>query len=351
MFEREPDALVVVLNYDEATVRFNRAMIELGYDPFDWPEPLPPALIAAMQAIDDGPAPVDAAFNHRMGPERGGAQPPRGLRGYVYLPARQDLAGGRFLHEFAHFWAADIESPRVLARQIDRFHGHWGFSSMGGVLGGWLPGSRVQLAPGRHRADVAPAGRNAPVVPFAPFELYLMGLIDAAAVPPLEVAVEPVRILAKERLIEFTAAGFESVRIEDILAENGGRIPARPDPGTPFQIGLVVLAGSVLTAQEWEFYERAMDFMSAQDARRIHESFAAEQFRAERAHWQAIERGTESALLNFFGATGGRGSLVFSRPRLHDQGPLRHRRTTTTPSGTTQIIGGSGSSTARAPAI
>jgi hypothetical protein len=152
-----------------------------------------------------------------------------------------------------------------------------------------------------------------PIAPFAPLELYLMGLIAADGVPPFEVAVEPVRIHAKAPLVEFTASGFQTVSIEDLVAANGPRKPAYPDAPRHFRLGLVVLVGAALSPGEWEFFERSMDFMTAQDARRIEDVFAAEAFGAERAYWQAIQR-ANGQLLNFSTATGRRGSLGLSRP-------------------------------------
>jgi hypothetical protein len=116
--------------------------------------------------------------------------------------------------------------------------------------------------------------------------------------------------------VDFTAAGFETVTIEHIITANGPRIPAPPNAPRHFELGLVILAGAALSAEEWTFYERTMDFVTAQDARRIDESFAAEQFRAERALWQATEKVVDGTILNFFTATGQRATLGLSPPSV-----------------------------------
>jgi hypothetical protein len=320
MFAAPPETLVITLNFEHGQVRFLRTVLEHGYDPAHLPNPLPPVVLEAMEADQRRSYPAEKATNaygvplpQGLGERKLAADSGQGFGSWVYVPIREDLVGGRFLHELGHNWAAHLTGPSVLAQQIDRFNHHWGASSVGGVLGGWEPGSLVQLGAGRFRGLAAPAGVAVPIRPYAPLELYLMGLARADEVPPIEVAVEPVRFTADGD--EFSTSGFRRVTIDDIIEANGPRAPAHDRAPRQLSIALVILAGAEPTASDWEYFERAMDFMTAARALRIDEAFAAERFHAGRRFWNHMEDETHRPLLNFFMATRERATLALVSPR------------------------------------
>lgn len=186
--------------------------------------------------------------------------------------------------------------------------------SVGGVLGGWLPGLLVSTGEGVYEADVAPAGRASGKWPYAPLELYLMGLAGPEEVPPIEVAVAVKRL----RSDIFSASAIETVTIEQIIEANGPRLPAVEDSPKHFKLALVVLTDHELSDAQWDFYERAMDFLAAPEERLLNDAFPAELYPAHFRVWTspagdepAENNTTDLPFLNFYTATGGRGTMEF----------------------------------------
>ena len=68
------------------------------------------------------------------------------LRGVMQLPSASSLLLGHALHEIMHLWMDDI----VVVPTTHR--GHWGFSSVHGVLGGFNKELLVPLGHGKYSA-------------------------------------------------------------------------------------------------------------------------------------------------------------------------------------------------------
>lgn len=348
-FENAPDSMVVVLDFEHDLAAMSRMMFERGFEGVDPDQlrELPPSEIERYaEALDEvldellaRPQPTSAGLNATMrsfersiGEPVPWFQPKAGgpaLRGYVFLPAREELVSGRFLHEFAHYWAAHLTGPPSLATQVRMTHGHWGFTSVGGLLGGWAPGTPHEDEPGLYRVKAAPAGRQLNQQPYAPLELYVMGLAPPQEVPDVQVAVDP-RDFDRNDEFEniFRASGLETVTIDEIIAANGPRRPAYGDAPTHFKLALVILTDHELTDDEWDFYERSIDFMSAEEEQFLDEVFPAERYRAHHSVWHEFsedemeENDTDHFVyLNFHTATAGRGSLEFVRLIRRSDGP------------------------------
>jgi len=234
--------------------------------------------------------------------------PPR-MRSYSFLGVREGLLAGPSLHEIAHAWSAYLDGPLSLAEQTDRDPiSHWGFTSVGGVLGGWDPNSLEALgnqqyrvcSPSPHEA-FAPQGYAHNSVPYAPLELYLMGLLDPEDVPDIQVAIDPVLTTIEATCVTFQAAALETVSVAEIIAANGVRLPSSQDSPKHFDIGLIVIARQSLTEAEWRVYEDAMVCMEA--------TSDCGNFAAGIAH---DGRTVLFQPLTFFEATGGRASLRFT---------------------------------------
>jgi hypothetical protein len=78
---------------------------------------------------------------------------------------------------------------------------------------------------------------NSTVEPYAPLELYLMGLIPPEEVPPVHILQSP-DLTDLERI---TAASYETVTIEQIMAAEGGpRIPSSDESQKDFSLAFIV---------------------------------------------------------------------------------------------------------------
>lgn len=105
---------------------------------------------------------------------------------------------------------------------------HWSFfvASGNSPLGGndW-----ISIGDGRYRATPGPLA-------YAPLDLYLMGLVPASEVPPIQLLVEvegcPIEQCAMwgptTTELEF-AAGVESITIDQVVAVEGPRVPSAAD--------------------------------------------------------------------------------------------------------------------------
>ena len=234
---------------------------------------------------------------------------PPGMRCYSFFGVREGLTTGPSLHELAHAWCAYLDGPPSLAVQLDAEPaGHWGFTSVGGALGGWDPQSLEDLGAGQYRVcgpsqleSFSPQGYANNTIPYAPLELYLMGLIAAEEVPDIEVAINPVLTTREGSCATFVADEIERVTIGDIVSANGARNPANQDAQKHFTLALVVISPEPLTTSEWQFYEDAVVCMES----------TAPCGDAITGINQAGEF-SQFVPLTFFQATGGRASLRFA---------------------------------------
>ena len=208
------------------------------------------------------------------------------LMGALMLGRHQWLDSGLALHELAHLWGQRLvpwEDPE----------GHWRFSGVGGYLGGWAPGTleatgaagfwRAQ-GPGEGSRTFQLNGMGQARAPYPPLELYMMGLLPADSVPSFQVADEAEWV--NEELGLFRAADIRTVTVEELEADHGPREPAYPGTPRSFRGAYIVVTTAPLgTAERNRVDADVEDFARAGPPR---------------------YRG----FLNFWEATGGRGSLV-----------------------------------------
>ncbi len=235
------------------------------------------------------------------------------LRSYIYLARKDSLVLGPSLHELAHGWGVRLLAPDVLAQQITDSESHWGFSSAGGQMGGWLPGTLVNLGNGRFElssGEVASGGRSFNNVPYSPIELYLMGLADPSEVDPIQVAINP----APLSLFQFTADEIVELTIDDIVAANGRRVPSAEDSQRSFKLTLIVLTDHELNSAEWKFYQDSMDFFSAEADADLNDFFNASEYAGQPIRdfiTQSQKEGSVGNLMNFCRAARRRATLEF----------------------------------------
>lgn len=140
--------------------------------------------------------------------------------------------GGPLLHEMAHA-VGNFVLPTT-------FPSHWGYASVWGQLGGWNPATFKDLGGGQYQVDPFGAFANGGnSIPYAPLELYLLGLLAESDVPAVRVAndfqwVDPAKgIFAAGSFSTFTAR-----QIGDMLGDK------RPDMAMArknFRVAAVVL--------------------------------------------------------------------------------------------------------------
>ncbi len=150
-------------------------------------------------------------------------------------------------HEFGHTWLAFIDPPVLLTQ--DRAHWNFFLHTNGSLLGGNDiqdngDGSFITLAP-----------KNI----YSPLDLYLMGLLKPEDVPPTFLVTEPhdldlpppydQQTITADQLqgtYSLGDVGFrgdkQEVRIEDIIAVNGMRIPDAESSQKDFRTAFILLA-------------------------------------------------------------------------------------------------------------
>jgi hypothetical protein len=208
----------------------------------------------------------------------------------IHFANKDAVRKGPVLHEMMHRWGNFVlPGPREFAM-------HWGFSNVGGQLGGF-----TDLEPfkegtfhafNRFRPDKC-FSPNTPsatwdtrnTIPYAPLELYLMGLLRIDEIPSEIIVLEDGWFVDDAACI---VSGVKHVyQTEDLLQ------PIRqPEPAFSqkrFKILTVVVTPTPLPEEEWDYY-------------------------LQQLKWFEYEGDDgDPDLYNFWEATGGRASVEFGK--------------------------------------
>lgn len=166
---------------------------------------------------------------------------------------------GPTLHELAHHWAVELPSSMGFMPP------HWGYAGVNGQLGGFDPDSlECENPPGAKPPcepdDDGPTsyvvdsfGLNAnggDSIPYAPLELYLMGLLPPEEVPdvPIFEGIETSLPLQDGRRL-FRARGPRIVTIDDIIAVHGLR-PLATEEERHFRAAFVLVTSEQPTLDQ-----------------------------------------------------------------------------------------------------
>jgi hypothetical protein len=163
------------------------------------------------------------------------------------------IAGSNATHELLHQWSSRAPGPWSDAS------GHYRpESNAGSLLGGFRWSGRGNGGFVRDCGEGRNGAHHA-----APLDLYMMGLIDEAAVPPLRIAREGASVESGAVAALRTATPIEVRALRGLRAHAAG--PARRD----FHLGFVIESnGRFLTDTERTFYDRlAEHYVSAPPAR------------------------------------------------------------------------------------
>ena len=149
---------------------------------------------------------------------------------------------GVLLHELMHRWGNFVVP-------ITSFPGgpHWGFCSSGGYLDGYDISNMIDLGAGKFSAPNPFYFRSSEQ--YSPIELYLAGFIAPEEVPDFQTAEDGEWLLDERGYpVEddngyrvFTASGFKTHRIEDIIAEHGPRVPDHSQAQKDFRAAVILL--------------------------------------------------------------------------------------------------------------
>ncbi len=222
------------------------------------------------------------------------------VKGCIQLSDRRQVKGA-FLHEIMHYWGGmDFGQQCVdIDGNIDKdTGGHWGISSINGLLGGFDVNTLERNVDGisnKYKAycsltDWCFGTVNSSSYAYSPFELYLMGFISPEEVPDIHyfTGVTGSKSEAPSKNGIFYAEEEHVLTIEDIIARFGPRIPDWNNSQKDFNVLLIVVTKDAVNDREWDLIES--DVMGMQN------------------------QGSSGFLygnMNFYEATGGRGTLTF----------------------------------------
>ena len=181
---------------------------------------------------------------------------------------------GPTLHETLHHWGTFLDARFGFGRDRDiDFGPHWGVASVHGQHGGFdLATVRCSMppdAPPPCSADTdgvirvttdefGPAANGGDSLPYAPIELYLMGLMPRAEVPSPIVVLDGAHFVSQDastRRMSFEITGTHEVTMDDIVAVHGER-PAAPPEERAYRAAFVSFSDVPLSAERMDALER-----------------------------------------------------------------------------------------------
>ncbi len=261
---------------------------------------------------------------------------PPSLRGYIFLTGPAQIVAGPSLHEIGHAWSVYLTGPPEVAEAVrpspfttltlnsPRDNNHWNNILVDGAMIGGRIGFDTCDPDQAFSFDSAPFLSDTNRLPFAPAELYLMGLAPPSEVDPLPIHPADVRVEFDDDLeicldddsnvlsVEALAEQTPLITIDDIIEFNGPRIPECDEAPNHFRIALVILATEPLDENDWAGYRQAMDFFAADEERVLLDNFPVGEFpNFHEDTTNSLQFAPEFPFLNFYMATQGRATLEF----------------------------------------
>jgi hypothetical protein len=192
------------------------------------------------------------------------------LKSVHYYPHLNGITMGPSLHELMHTWASKLEildgyrgDPELVCP------GHWGWTNIGGQLGGWKHGSLQALSNGSYQAKGpnntkqfdglvnGNSGVSSNSFSYSNFELYMMGLIGADEVG------QEIKIAQDFKWEDisngtFEASAIHSLTMEEIIADAGIRSPSHLESQKNFRSMYVVVSEEKLKPNEWGYIDQEL---------------------------------------------------------------------------------------------
>jgi hypothetical protein len=170
------------------------------------------------------------------------------LQSTILLGGIQHIVEGPSLRELGKRWGnALVPSSHI---------GYFGFSDVGGQLGGCSPDQITLVDPGIWWCDFngtqnwSPSGASQNDRPYARLELYLMGLVGPEGVPSITFAKNGEWLDADHGLFTGT---LQTVELEHLRAKHGARTPESAAAQKQFRTLFVVVSGGKLI-DYWLFH-------------------------------------------------------------------------------------------------
>lgn len=180
---------------------------------------------------------------------------------------------GPTLHETLHYWSVFLDARFGFGRDRDtNFGAHWGVAGVNGQHGGFDPATLQCRVPaggrppgcmpegdGVVRVTMTTFGPNAnggDSRPFAPIELYLMGLVPRAEAGGPFVVLDGAHYVSTDsatRRMLFEVTGSHTVSLDDVVGVHGERAPAEQ---RAFRGAFVVFSAAPVSAQRMDALER-----------------------------------------------------------------------------------------------
>ena len=211
------------------------------------------------------------------------------LKGVVQLASRKGIFQGYLLHEIMHLWVDRVE---VIPSVVEQ---HWGFSSVGGLLGGFQADELVDLGDGKYSAGDFFPQFNWGNIPYSALEMYLAGWMPSTEVSEIWVAEDGewlFRELTPEVVDEceikygplagsldescivqtdsegnriFTASKISTWNIEQIIEKLGPRTPNHIHSRKEFRVAFVLVSErkNLLNETELERTDLLIDAFTA----------------------------------------------------------------------------------------
>jgi hypothetical protein len=220
--------------------------------------------IGKFETVNAHAAPGGAAdFELALGGYRSNGR----LKGVIGVQWRTPV-GPPLAHEFTHYWAVQLD-PRFGfgMERSGSDAAHWGFTSVHGQLGGFdgtslrcqtpagaSPPNCTALETGRTRYVAKSFFPNSnPAVPYAPLELYLMGLLPKSEVPSAFLALDEAELVESSQdaaagTVVVEAAGVRNIAFADIIARHG-EIKELPASERKFRAAFIVVSAQPAAAK------------------------------------------------------------------------------------------------------
>jgi hypothetical protein len=181
------------------------------------------------------------------------------LQAVTHLIAKDQLRTGSSLRELLKRWANYILPG--LSPEVNQ--DGWKMANIGGQYGGWKDGTLVNLGGGNYTANngvhagfgLEHNGGN--VLPYGPFELYLMGLKEPLTVHDIALAQGASKAIPGVSSGSFTASSVPSISMAVVISSSyaGPRVPAVVDAQKGFRAIYVVVIDAPISFPRLASYD------------------------------------------------------------------------------------------------
>ncbi|WP_074406870.1 hypothetical protein [Aquimarina megaterium] len=175
------------------------------------------------------------------------------LKSVIHMPRTEYIKNGPFLHEIMHYWANYNFIPTTVG-------GHWGYSSVGGQLGGF--DELIDLGGGNYQGKIdgedgfGTFANGGNTLAYGNLELYLMGLIKESELESVQVAENPQAVAGGGK---FTADKITTFTAADLITKNGARVPSEENSQKSFKGITVVISTSKLSDERITAINKDLD--------------------------------------------------------------------------------------------